>query len=97
MLKQKHFISRKKNSSIKRSSFNNDLDQEKNSLNKFDVSLDKNIKYLKEKEKEKRFRLYSSNRINPNKNFLKKISFLSPKIADAMMDNNEKIIKSFMH
>ena len=97
MLKQKHFISRKKNSSIKRSSFNNDLDQEKNSLNKFDVSLDKNIKYLKEKEKEKRFRLYSSNRIHPNKNFLKKISFLSPKIADAMMDNNEKIIKSFMH
>ena len=89
-LKQKNFTYRKKNSSVKNFSFNSDLNLnlEQNSFNKFDASFDKNKKYLKEKIK--KYRLYSSIRINPNRNFLKKISFFSPRIADAVYDNNEK-------
>jgi hypothetical protein len=89
-LKQKNFPYRKKNSSVKNFSFNSDLNLnlEQNSFNKFDASFDKNKKYLKEKVK--KYRLYSSIRINPNRNFLKKISFFSPRIADAVYDNNEK-------
>ena len=87
-LKQKNFIYKRKNSCVKSLSLNYDLNLEKNSSNKFDASFDKNKKYLKEKVK--KFRLYSSIKINPNKNFLKKISFFSPRIADAVFDNNEK-------
>ena len=49
------------------------------------------------KEKEKKFRLYSSNRINSNRNFLKRIAAFSPRVADAIYDDNEKSIKSFIH
>jgi hypothetical protein len=87
-LKQKNFIYKRKNSCVKSLSLNYDLNLEQNSSNKFDASFDKNKKYLKEKVK--KFRLYSSIKINPNKNFLKKISFFSPRIADAVFDNNEK-------
>ena len=87
-LKQKNFLYKRKNSCVKSLSLNYDLNLEQNSSNKFDVSFDKNKKYLKEKVK--KFRLYSSIKINPNKNFLKKISFFSPRIADAVFDNNEK-------
>ena len=87
-LKQKNFIYKRKNSCVKSLSLNYDLNLKQNSSNKFDVSFDKNKKYLKEKVK--KFRLYSSIKINPNKNFLKKISFFSPRIADAVFDNNEK-------
>jgi len=87
-LKQKNFLYKRKNSCVKSLSLNYDLNLEQNSSNKFDASFDKNKKYLKEKVK--KFRLYSSIKINPNKNFLKKISFFSPRIADAVFDNNEK-------
>ena len=87
-LKQKNFIYKRKNSCVKSLSLNYDLNLKQNSSNKFDASFDKNKKYLKEKVK--KFRLYSSIKINPNKNFLKKISFFSPRIADAVFDNNEK-------
>ena len=94
-LKKNNFINRKKNSSIKRNSFNSDLNMEVNSVNKFDISLEKNFKNLKEKTK--KYRLFSSIEINPNKNFLKKISFFSPRIAGAVINNYEKIKNSFMH
>ena len=87
-LKQKNFLYKRKNSCVKSLSLNYDLNLKQNSSNKFDASFDKNKKYLKEKVK--KFRLYSSIKINPNKNFLKKISFFSPRIADAVFDNNEK-------
>jgi len=87
-LKQKNFLYKRKNSIVKSLSLNYDLNLEQNSSNKFDASFDKNKKYLKEKVK--KFRLYSSIKINPNKNFLKKISFFSPRIADAVFDNNKK-------
>ena len=99
LVKQKSLTNRPRNLSLKNNNniinLNNDLNIDQNSLNKFHDSIVQNMNHFKEKEK--KFRLYSSNRINSNRNFLKRIAAFSPRVADAIYDDNEKSIKSFIH
>ena len=99
LVKQKSLTNRPRNLCLKNNNniinLNNDLNIDQNSLNKFHDSIVQNMNHFKEKEK--KFRLYSSNRINSNRNFLKRIAAFSPRVADAIYDDNEKSIKSFIH
>ena len=99
LVKQNSLTNRPRNLSLKNNNniinLNNDLNIDQNSLNKFHDSIVQNMNHFKEKEK--KFRLYSSNRINSNRNFLKRIAAFSPRVADAIYDDNEKSIKSFIH
>ena len=99
LVKQKSLTNRPRNLSLKNNNniinLNNDLNIDQNSLNKFHDSIVQNMNHFKEKEK--KFRLYSSNRINSNRNFLKRIAAFSPRVADAIYDDNEISIKSFIH
>ena len=96
LIKQRNINNKYKNMGLKKNSCNNlsnDLNLEQNSLNKFNASIDKHKPPLKEKEK--KFRLYSSKKINLNKQFLKRLNLLSPRIHNSIFDNNENIVKSF--
>ena len=100
LIRQKSITNRPNNLKLKRNSLNdisNDLNIDQNSLNRFHASIDKNMKSFKEKEK--KYRLYSSNRLNLNSHLLKRLAFYSPKAANSILDNNnnENLMKSFMN
>ena len=99
LIKEKNILSNRANKKIKKrkskSKKNCDISHEQNSINKMDSSIDKNMKIMKEKEK--RYRLYSSYKLNPEKNFLKKFSFNFAKNLNEIFNNHVKINKYFVH
>ena len=98
IVREKSSTYRNKKFKKQKSVLNCDISYGQNSLNKINNnnnSVEKNMKI--KKEKVKKFRLYSSNRINHENGFFRGRDYYSSKNVNEIYNNHEKIIKYFLH
>ena len=98
IVREKSSTYRNKKFKKQKSVLNCDISYGQNSLNKINNnnnSVEKNMKI--KKEKVKKFRLYSSNRINHENGFFRGRDYYSSKNVNVIYNNHEKIIKYFLH